>query len=80
MWKEEFINQGAPREPEKFPFVVLGNKIDLESERQVTDEQVQAFIAKHPNMTYFPTTAKETAGVEKAFEGIARQSIANRTE
>ena len=28
-WKEVFLIQARPRDPEKFPFVVLGNKIDL---------------------------------------------------
>lgn len=79
-WKDEFINQGAPKEPEKFPFVVLGNKIDREAERQVTEEQVKAFLAKHPNMVHFSTSAKDSIGVEKAFEGIGRASVSNKTE
>lgn len=27
-WIQEFLNQGAPKEPEKFPFILVGNKID----------------------------------------------------
>uniref|UniRef100_A0A4W6FD24 RAB7a, member RAS oncogene family n=1 Tax=Lates calcarifer TaxID=8187 RepID=A0A4W6FD24_LATCA len=34
-WRDEFLIQASPRDPENFPFVVLGNKIDLEN-RQVT--------------------------------------------
>lgn len=30
-WREEFLLQAGPREPESFPFVVLGNKVDLDS-------------------------------------------------
>lgn len=30
-WRDEFLIQASPRDPENFPFVVLGNKIDLES-------------------------------------------------
>jgi len=30
-WKDEFLIQAGPRDPENFPFVVLGNKIDLEN-------------------------------------------------
>lgn len=33
-WRDEFLIQAGPRDPENFPFVVLGNKIDLEN-RQV---------------------------------------------
>jgi GTPase SAR1 family protein len=29
-WITEFLNQGAPKEPEKFPFILIGNKIDRE--------------------------------------------------
>lgn len=30
-WRDEFLIQASPRNPEHFPFVVLGNKIDLEN-------------------------------------------------
>ena len=30
-WKDEFLIQAGPRDPENFPFVVIGNKIDLEN-------------------------------------------------
>jgi Ras-related protein Rab-7A len=35
-WRDEFLLQASPRDPDNFPFVVLGNKVDLEeSKRQV---------------------------------------------
>lgn len=30
-WRDEFLIQAAPRDPDNFPFVVLGNKVDLEN-------------------------------------------------
>ena len=30
-WRDEFLIQASPRDPDNFPFVVLGNKIDLEN-------------------------------------------------
>ena len=30
-WRDEFLIQASPRDPENFPFVVIGNKIDLEN-------------------------------------------------
>ena len=30
-WRDEFLIQACPRDPEHFPFVVIGNKIDLEN-------------------------------------------------
>ena len=29
-WRDEFLIQAGPRDPDNFPFVVLGNKIDLD--------------------------------------------------
>ena len=29
-WRDEFLIQASPRDPEHFPFVVIGNKVDLE--------------------------------------------------
>lgn len=36
-WINEFLNQGAPKEPDKFPFLLVGNKIDREAEREVDE-------------------------------------------
>jgi GTPase SAR1 family protein len=30
-WRDEFLIQASPREPDQFPFIVIGNKIDLDS-------------------------------------------------
>merc|ERR1711988_985347 len=34
-WRDEFLIQAGPRDPDNFPFVVLGNKIDVEQAFQV---------------------------------------------
>jgi GTPase SAR1 family protein len=44
-WRDDFLHQGAPRDPETFPFVVLGNKADLAEECAVTTEQAEAWCA-----------------------------------
>jgi len=35
-WKEEFLMQGAVKDQDGFPFIVLGNKSDLETQRKVS--------------------------------------------
>lgn len=30
-WRDEFLIQASPRDPENFPFIVIGNKVDLEN-------------------------------------------------
>jgi Ras-related protein Rab-7A len=32
-WREEFLSQAGPNDPDNFPFVVIANKIDLEDNR-----------------------------------------------
>ena len=34
-WREEFLNQAQPKDPDTFPFVLMGNKIDAEADRKV---------------------------------------------
>lgn len=51
-WIQEFLNQGAPKQPEKFPFILVGNKIDRTDEREVEEEAVNEFLAKHPKIQH----------------------------
>ena len=34
-WREEILNQAQPKDPDTFPFVLMGNKIDAEADRKV---------------------------------------------
>ena len=74
------MNQGAPKEPEKFPFILVGNKIDRESEREVEEEALNEFLEKHPKIKHFQTSAKNSEGVSSAFEKIALASVENKQE
>ena len=74
------MNQGAPKEPEKFPFILVGNKIDREEEREVEEPSVNEFLEKHPKIKHLMTSAKNRNGVEAAFEKIALASIENKQE
>jgi len=35
-WRDEFLIQASPRDPDHFPFVVVGNKVDLDM-KEVSD-------------------------------------------
>ena len=37
-WRDEFLIQASPRDPENFPFVVIGNKVDMADNRTVIDK------------------------------------------
>ncbi len=72
MWKEEFLKYADVRDAEKFPFVLLGNKVDV-GERVVSAEQAQDWCRRNGNVPFFETSAKDNINVEKAFITAAEQ-------
>ncbi|KAI9338926.1 small GTPase superfamily [Zopfochytrium polystomum] len=75
-WRDEFLLQASPRDPENFPFVVLGNKIDLEdSRRQVSQKRALLWCQQKGNIPYFETSAKEAINVDPAFQTIAKDAL-----
>eukprot|EP00163_Fabomonas_tropica_P009635 TRINITY_DN1945_c0_g1_i1.p1 TRINITY_DN1945_c0_g1~~TRINITY_DN1945_c0_g1_i1.p1 ORF type:complete len:206 (-),score=72.30 TRINITY_DN1945_c0_g1_i1:267-884(-) len=79
-WREEFLIQAGPRDPENFPFVVLGNKIDLENQRCVSPKRAQAWCQEHGGIPYFETSAKEAINVEQAFQCVAKNALKQENE
>ncbi|KAI4197300.1 MAG: hypothetical protein LQ350_006028 [Teloschistes chrysophthalmus] len=76
-WRDEFLVQASPRDPENFPFVVLGNKIDVEeNKRMISAKRAMTFCSSKGNIPYFETSAKEAVNVEQAFEVIAHNALA----
>uniref|UniRef100_A0A6I8NJU0 Ras-related protein Rab-7a n=1 Tax=Ornithorhynchus anatinus TaxID=9258 RepID=A0A6I8NJU0_ORNAN len=47
-WRDEFLIQASPRDPENFPFVVLGNKIDLENRQETEVEGKGRMALRNP--------------------------------
>ncbi|KAF9602443.1 hypothetical protein IFM89_027572 [Coptis chinensis] len=76
-WREEFLIQASPSDPENFPFVVLGNKVDVDggNSRVVSEKKAKAWCASKGNIPYFETSAKEGFNVEAAFECIAKMHL-----
>lgn len=58
-WRDEFLIQAGPRDPDNFPFVVLGNKIDLENQRVVSQKRALAWCQSKGNIPYFEVKKKE---------------------
>jgi len=77
-WKEEFLNTASPKNPEKFPFLLLGNKADLDSRRQVSEGQAVAWAREQPqtSMHCFETSAKDALNVETAFQALVKAAMA----
>jgi len=75
MWKDEFLVQASPPDPKNFPFVLLGNKIDLVDERGVSTKKANAWCESNNDIPYFEVSAKEAINVEQAFQTIARDAL-----
>ncbi|KAJ8352634.1 hypothetical protein SKAU_G00241100 [Synaphobranchus kaupii] len=74
-WKKEFVYYADVKDPDGFPFVVLGNKLDV-AERQVTAEEARRWCRENGDHPYYETSAKDATNVAAAFEEAARRVLA----
>jgi Ras-related protein Rab-7A len=79
-WRDEFLLQGAPKDPENFPFILLGNKVDRDADRKVPTAKAQTWCKNHGDIQLFEVSAKENIMVEEAFQVIAKAAAAQQKE
>ena len=74
--------QASPADPDNFPFVVLGNKVDVEGGRlrQVSEKKARSWCSSKGAIPYFDTSAKEDINVDAAFKVIARNVLQQESE
>ena len=74
-WAEELhLNAG-----EDIVIAVCGNKCDLEDKREVSFDTAQE-VASSLGATYFETSAKTGAGIERLFQTTASQALKTKTD
>lgn len=66
-------------EERNISFLLVGNKIDLKDERQVTEEQARAKAAEW-NVPYIETSAKTRENVQKAFMDLCADVARRKVE
>ncbi|CAN6336968.1 unnamed protein product [Urochloa humidicola] len=78
-WHDEFLNQASPSDPKHFPFILVGNKIDLDggNKRMVSEKKAREWCASKGDIPYFETSAKEDHNVDTAFLCIAKLALAH---
>ena len=74
-WLEEFTFQVQKQRP----FILIGNKNDLENKRVISQKNALAWCHAHGDIPYFETSARENFNVERAFQEIST-IIANNIE
>jgi len=79
-WRDEFLLQGAPKDPENFPFVLLGNKVDRDSDRKVPTAKAQTWCKNHGDIPLFEVSAKGNTMVDDAFQVIAKSASTQQKE
>jgi Ras-related protein Rab-7A len=74
-WKQGFLDNASPNDPQTYPFVVIGNKVDREELRQVQTADAKRWCQENGNIPYFETSALDNIYVDTAFIEMARSAL-----
>eukprot|EP00831_Metopus_contortus_P008778 TRINITY_DN13377_c0_g1_i1.p1 TRINITY_DN13377_c0_g1~~TRINITY_DN13377_c0_g1_i1.p1 ORF type:complete len:218 (+),score=32.48 TRINITY_DN13377_c0_g1_i1:171-824(+) len=78
-WKSEFLKHAAPKNPDTFPFIIMGNKMDKSQERKVTTMKAKKWCKENGDMPHFEVSAADTTNVEEAFQQAAKLALENQS-
>jgi len=70
-WKSNFLEQSGTEYPDKFPFLLLGNKYDLSSNQRNVQMQIAKDYAQQNNMIFYETSAVNGHNIEQAIRDIS---------
>lgn len=76
-WRDEFLAQASPKDPENFTFIAVGNKLDKDPERTVPKAKAMQWCKSKgaKPIPYFETSAKDATKVEAAFLEAAQTAL-----
>eukprot|EP00347_Sterkiella_histriomuscorum_P008594 403344496 len=80
-WKQSFMQKGMIVNPETFPFMIVGNKLDIaEDSRQVSEQAAKRYCQENGNMPHVETSARNNVNVEQAFVQLAEIALKRQEE
>jgi small GTP-binding protein len=80
MWQKEFFYYADVEDQESFPFVIVGNKVDVDDAR-VDPAMVRRWCQENGDLKHFETSAKTATNVEQAFHAAVKTLVEkNRIE
>ena len=71
---DQWANELEEKTTGELRLFLVGNKVDLESDRKVTKEEAEEFGFQHGAIEYFETSAKTGQGVIELFTKVAEMS------
>ena len=74
-WKQIFLTKSSPTDIENFPFLVIGNKVDLEENRKISMIDARKFCQQNGNMLFYESSAKNNLNVETAFKDLGALAV-----
>lgn len=74
LWRQEFLHYADIQDPQSFPFIIVGNKVDLgEATRAVSPEEIKQWCSYHGNPPYYETSAKTDINISEVFKEAVQQ-------
>jgi len=68
-WRDEFLYYADVHDVANFPFIVLGNKVDVEPDKRVVSKEAALeWCGANGNMPFIETSAKDSTNVVLAFQ------------
>jgi Ras-related protein Rab-7A len=71
-WRKEFMTALGPKEPDTFPFVLVGNKSDMDDLRVINQEDGEN-LSEQFGLKFYETSCKNGNNVEKCFKDLAKE-------
>jgi len=72
---DKWVNVFRDEDLQNIPILLIGTKLDLEVERQVSFEETLERVHEHGLMDYIETSAMENINVEASFYSLARRIL-----